>query len=159
MLMNKAGDIIMTIRRKKSKRAGFVDGESCLLYYSQKCFFRYVFSEGRGSPCSMQDSMSFLATSSAISSVSDIVLPCAISPCKAELVARYPPSSRCSMVTGIKYSDMVESTLISPSWCHFEERSDEKSLYYKHFRFLPSVEMTSLMLFGVSSWFILLLRV
>ncbi len=52
-----------------------------------------------------------------------------------------------------------ESTLISPSWCHFEalrppwrERSDEKSLYYKHFRFLPSVEMTSLMLFGVSSY-------
>jgi len=64
-------------------------------------------SEGRGSPCSIQDSMSFRATSSAISSVSDIVLPCAISPCRAELVARYSPSSRCSMVTGIKYSDIV----------------------------------------------------
>ena len=35
---------------------------------------------GRGSLCLMQDSISFLATSSAISSVSAMVLPCAIAP-------------------------------------------------------------------------------
>jgi len=59
-----------------------------------------------GSPCSIQDSTIFRATSSAISMTSAIVLPCAINPCNAELVAKYPLSSNGSMEMGIKYSDI-----------------------------------------------------
>ena len=67
---------------------------------------------GSGSPCSMQDSIIFRATSSAISSVSAMVRPWAISPCKTELVAKYPPSSSGSMETGIRYSDISITSAI-----------------------------------------------
>ena len=62
---------------------------------------------GIGSLCSIQDSIILWATSSAISIVSAIVRPWAISPCKRELVAKYPPSSKGSMDIGIKYSDIA----------------------------------------------------
>jgi hypothetical protein len=48
---------------------------------------------GSGSSCSRYDSMSFLATSWAISNVSARVRPCATRPLSTGLVARYPPSS------------------------------------------------------------------
>ena len=66
-------------------------------------------SLGRGSLCSIQDSIIFRATSSAISNVSAIVRPWAIRPERTELVAKYPPSSKGSMLMEIKYSDMFAS--------------------------------------------------
>ena len=61
---------------------------------------------GMGSLCSISDSRSFLATSSAISMVSAMVRPWAMSPCRAGLVAKYSPSSKGSIDIGIKYSDI-----------------------------------------------------
>ena len=61
---------------------------------------------GSESPFSMQDSMILRATSSAISIVSAMVLPWAISPCRTGLVAKYGPSSKCSIDIGIRYSDI-----------------------------------------------------
>jgi hypothetical protein len=66
---------------------------------------------GRGSLCSRQDSMSFRATSSAISNVSATVRPCATSPCRTGLVAKNSPSRNHSTVIGIKYSDMAPSSI------------------------------------------------
>lgn len=66
---------------------------------------------GRGSLCSMQDSIILRATSSAISKVSATVLPWAINPCRAELVAKYPPSSSGSIDRGIRHSDIFAFSL------------------------------------------------
>jgi len=55
---------------------------------------------------SMRDSMILWATSSAISIVSAIVRPWAISPWRKELVAKYSPSFRGSMDMGMRYSDI-----------------------------------------------------
>ena len=62
---------------------------------------------GNGSLCSKHDSMSFRATSSAISNVSATVRPCATSPCKTGLVAKNSPSFNRSTVIGIRYSDIT----------------------------------------------------
>ena len=61
---------------------------------------------GIGSLCSMRDSIILWATSSAISIVSAIVRPWAISPWRKELAAKYPPSFNGSMDMGIRYSDI-----------------------------------------------------
>ena len=61
---------------------------------------------GIGSLCSIRDSIILWATSSAISIVSAIVRPWAISPWRKELVAKYPPSFNGSMDMGIRYSDI-----------------------------------------------------
>lgn len=68
-------------------------------------------SRGRGSLCSRQDSMSFRATSSAISNVSATVRPCATSPWRIGLVARYCPSFKRATVIGTRYSDMVPMSI------------------------------------------------
>ena len=69
-----------------------VEYKSCLLQPGILRFLTIlvvgIISSGRGSPCSMHDSMSFLATFCAISMVSAIVLPWATRPCRASLVAR-----------------------------------------------------------------------
>jgi len=68
---------------------------------------------GIGSPCSMQDSTILRATSSAISRVSAMVRPWAINPCRTELVAKYPPSSRGSIDMGINDSDIEISPFVA----------------------------------------------
>lgn len=68
---------------------------------------RTVKALGSASLCSMQDSINFRATSSAISRVSAMVRPWAMSPWRTGLVAKYRPSLRYSTVRGMRYSDMA----------------------------------------------------
>lgn len=83
-----------------SKRTGMLVSNLCDGGRLERIIF------GIGLLCSMHDSIIFRATSSAISIVSAIVRPWAISPWSTELVARYPPSCSGSIDMGIKYSDI-----------------------------------------------------
>jgi hypothetical protein len=95
------------VRFKGRKMAHFSNRTGiCVSNFSGAAFLENN-SSGTGSLCSMRDSIIRRATSSAISNVSAMVRPWAIRPCRTELVAKYPPSSKCSIDTGIKYSDIL----------------------------------------------------